>query len=319
MGQMKGISRALSLLKYIALIAVIAATLALAWLRWESGLPKDEWFTDRHGKMETAIVTPSVTQYGQLTESVTLESDSGLEVSFRVIRREEESAPQPVLMILGGHRTGADAVDLFGDVGDRAIVGIDYPYDGPEKVRSVATVLEAIPQARQAFLDTVPAVSLVIDWLFSQDWVDPNRIVLIGASLGVPFAATAAARDERISGLMLVHGAADNRMWLEVQVARRVDARLLHYPIATVLYWLAYGPQFDTKKFVAMLSPRPVLIVAARDDERTPPGQAEILFENARDPKRLRYTDGRHVQPNRAEIIAELLKIADEELSFLAR
>jgi fermentation-respiration switch protein FrsA (DUF1100 family) len=210
-----------------------------------------------------------------------------------------------------------DAVDLFGDVGGQAIVGVDYPYDGPEKAKGAAAIAQTIPLARRAFLDTVPAVSLVLDWLVDQDWVDENRVVLIGASLGVPFAAAVASRDQRVTGLVLVHGAADNRAWMEAQVARRIETKFLHYPLSTVLNWLAYGPIYDTRKYVATVSPRPVLIIGARHDERTPAGQSELLFDAAGDPRRLRFTAGQHIQPNRTEIITELLRITDEELAFL--
>ena len=316
---MKRIARLRSVLIYLVLAAVLAMTLSLTWLRWESSLPRDEWFTERQGRIESVVAERSTTVYGQLSESVSLLSDSGLRVSFRVIRNVVVDTPLPVLVILGGHRTGSDAVDLFGDVGDRAVVGVDYPYDGPEKARGVMTIARTIPLARQAFLDTTPAVSLIFDWLVEQDWADRNKMVVIGASLGVPFAAAAAARDERISGVMLVHGAADNRLWFQVQVARRIDAEFLHYPLATVLNWLAYGPLFDTGKNIAAVSPRPVLIIGARHDERAPPGQTEVLFDAAHDPKRLRWTEGRHVQPGRTEIIAELLRIAEEELPFLTQ
>ncbi|MCH7501960.1 MAG: prolyl oligopeptidase family serine peptidase [Proteobacteria bacterium] len=316
---MKRIARLRSVLIYLVLAAVLAMTLSLTWLRWESSLPRDEWFTERQGRIESVVAERSTTVYGQLSESVSLLSDSGLRVSFRVIRNVVVDTPLPVLVILGGHRTGSDAVDLFGDVGDRAVVGVDYPYDGPEKARGVMTIARTIPLARQAFLDTTPAISLIFDWLVEQDWADRNKMVVIGASLGVPFAAAAAARDERISGVMLVHGAADNRLWFQVQVARRIDAEFLHYPLATVLNWLAYGPLFDTGKNIAAVSPRPVLIIGARHDERAPPGQTEVLFDAAHDPKRLRWTEGRHVQPGRTEIIAELLRIAEEELPFLTQ
>ncbi len=316
---MKSIARVRSVLKYSVLVVVMLITLSLTWLRWESSQPRDDWFSERHGRIESVATEESITQYGQLAESVRLISDSGLQVSFRIIRDVETDALLPVLVILGGHRTGSDAVELFGDVGHRSIVGVDYPYDGPDKVKGVIPIARTIPLARQAFLDTVPAVSLLLDWLVEQAWVDKKRIILVGASLGVPFAATAAARDPRITALMLVHGAADNRLWFEVEVARRIDTELLHYPLATILYWLAYGPVLDTSKHVATISPRPVLIIGARDDERTPAGQTEILFDAARDPKRLRRTDGQHIQSNRTEIFAELRRIADEELEFLSQ
>jgi fermentation-respiration switch protein FrsA (DUF1100 family) len=165
----------------------------------------------------------------------------------------------------------------------------------------------------------VPAVSLTLDWLHDQAWADNGRIVMVGASLGVPFATRAAARDERIAGLLLVHGAADNRLWLQKNIARRIDSAVLQPVLATVMHWLAYGPLFDTERHVAAVSPRPVLIVGARDDERTPAGQTELLFDAAREPKLLRWTEGRHIEPGRPDIIVELLRIADEELPFLAR
>lgn len=307
------------LLVYLLLPVVLLVTFALVWLRWESAQPRDDWFDERQGRIDEVETETSPVDYDQLSESVRLVSNTGLRVSFRVVRRANRDAPLPVLLILGGHRTGGDAVDLIGDAGGRAIVAVDYPYDGPDKVRGMIATTKAVPLARQAILDTVPAVSLVIDWLLGQSWVDSERVVIVGASLGVPFAAAAAAREPRISGAILVHGAADNRLWLEAQVARRIETDALHFPLSNILSWLAYGPVFDTPKFVTRISPRPVVIVGATEDERTPAGQAELLFDSAGEPKRLRYTEGLHIQPNRADIVAELLHIADEELTFLTQ
>jgi hypothetical protein len=307
----------LKLVKYAILVVVMSVIVGLIWLRVESHLPRDAWFVERQGRLVAAVVTPSTTPQGQLTESVLLESDSGLSVSIRVIRSDPTGDPLPVLIVLGGHRTGSNAVDLFGFVGERAVVGVDYPYDGPERVKGVGQTLFALGKARRAFLDTVPAVALITDWVSQQAWADRQRIVVIGASLGVPFATKATARDARVRGAMLVHGAADNRLWLEAQVSRRVETAALHYPLSVLLHWLAYGPVLDTGEHIAGIAPRPVVIIGAREDERTPAGQAERLYELAGEPKRLRFTAGAHVEPGRVEIIAELLAIADEEIAFL--
>jgi dienelactone hydrolase len=302
-----------SLIKHVVITVVVIVVIGLTWLRWESHLPRDDWFDERRGQVDGEIIEDSITADGQLSAFVTLHSDTGLSFSFRVIRYPTDE-PLPVLLILGGHRTGSDAVELFGNVGRRAVVAMDYPYDGPERVRGLGPVLKTIPAARQAFLDTVPAVSLAVDWLLDQTWVDAEQLIIVGASLGVPFAATAAARDTRISGAILVHGAYDNRLWLQRQVERRVDAKILHWPMGTLLYWLAYGPVLNTPERAARISPRPVLIVGARNDERTPAGQTELLFAAAKEPKLLRWTGGRHIQPGRNEVVEELLRIADEEL-----
>ena len=316
---MRIITKVLSALKYLVLAVVLIITLAFIWLCWESSQPREDWFSERQGQIDTVHAEQSVTKFGQLSESVRLISNSGLQVSFRVIRKVHTDAPLPVFLVLGGHRTGSDAVELFGDVRDRAVVGMDYPYGGQDKVNGLIGTARMIPLARQAILDTTPAVLLVLDWLEEQAWVDQKRIIVIGASLGVPFAASAAARDQRIRSIVLVHGAADNRLWLKVEVARRIDTEILHSPLATILYWLAYGPVLDTSENIAAVSPRPVLIIGAREDERTPYSQVELLFETAHEPKHLRWTDGKHIQSNRKEIIVELLRIADEELPFLTQ
>ncbi|MDX1405293.1 MAG: prolyl oligopeptidase family serine peptidase [Woeseiaceae bacterium] len=298
---------------YGLIVIVMLATAALSWLRWESHQPRDEWFEARRGAIEHVYRDASEPDDGQLSEFVTLRSNTGLSVAFRVIRMPSDE-PLPTLLVLGGHRTGSDAVELFGNVGARAVVALDYPYDGPERVKGLVQTLQAIPAGRRGFLDTVPAVFLTVDWLQRQDWVDPKQLLIVGASLGVPFAATAASLDERISGAVLVHGAADNRLWLERQVERRIDAEFLHYPLGTILYWLAYGPVLDTPRRAARIAPRPVLVIGARDDERTPAGQTEMLFAAIGEPKLLRWTSGRHVQPGRNEVVDELLRIAEEEM-----
>lgn len=310
-------ARAVLLYGTLALLA--AAVLALAWLRWDAGRGREAWFDERSGRLASARVADSahIAQGELLAESVVLRANTGLEARFRVIRREE-AGPRPVLVLLGGHRTGSDAIELFDDIGERAVVALDYPYGGPDRVRGFGEFLSIVPQVRQAFLDLPPAISLTIDWLEEQPWARPEEIVMAGVSLGVPFAATAAARDERLRGLLLVHGAADNRLWLEQNLARQVEADWLRPSAATLLHWLAYGPQFDTVERVAAVSPRPVIVVGARDDERTPEAQTQRLFEAAREPKRLRWTEGGHVGPGRADIIDDLVRIVDEEWPVVA-
>lgn len=300
----------------VTLVAVLTAAAALAWLRWDAGQPREQWFAERHGQIRATSVEHLNAGQRQAAASVRLTSDSGLEVSLRVIRDASARDPLPVLVVLGGHRTGSSAVELFGEVGKRAVVALDYPYNGPQRVQGLVEAAQAIPLIRKAFLDTPPAVSLALDWLHDQPWVDTSRIIMVGASLGVPFAATAAARDDRLAGLLLVHGAADNRLWLQQNIARRVGAKFLQPAVATLLHWLAYGPVFSTKEHVAALAPRPVLIVGAREDERTPSDQTEALFDAAREPKMLRWTEGPHLDPGRSDIIEDVLEIVDEELPF---
>jgi len=295
---------------------VVAAALLLTWLRWDASRPRDDWWDARQGSLADVTAESLPVEGDMLATAVRLRSDTGVEVGLRVLRPAGSADPLPVMIILGGHRTGRDAVELVGEVRDCAVLALDYPYAGPERLRGLRQTLRALPRIRGALLDTPPALSLAMDWLHQQPWADRQRIVLIGVSLGVPFAAAATARDERFTGLAVVHGAADNQRWLEVNLARQIDARLFRGLLATVLNWLAYGPAYDTPRYLAAMSPRPVLVIGARDDERVPTGAPEQLFEAAREPKTLRFTEGLHVGPGRGDVIDELLAIADEELRF---
>jgi dienelactone hydrolase len=298
--------------------SVLIVCAALTWLYWDANRPLDAYFAARHGELVETRTTESTYSGGQEAHYLALRSDSGLRVSLRVLRKTGPARTLPVLVVLGGHRTGRDAVDLFADAGDKAVVAIDYPYDGPEKIHGIRETVRTVPLARKALIDTPPAVSLSIDWILEQEWADPQQVVIVGASLGVPFAAISAALDRRISGAILVHGAADNLSWLEAQLARRISNKVLHRPLATVIHWLAYGPTFNTATNVAKISPRPVVIIGAREDERTPAGQTEALYAAAGQPKLLRWTAGQHIEPGRGDVIAELLEIADEVLPFSA-
>lgn len=320
-GGSKGNAGAKSLvaLKRVACVLaafVVATVMLLTWLRWDGSRPRDDWWEARQGSLTGVTVERLPAEGNTLATAVRLRSDTGLEVGLRALRPAQSAGPLPVMIILGGHRTGRDAVELIGDVGDRAVVALDYPYNGPQRLRGFRQFLAALPEIREALLDTPPALSLALDWLYRQHWVDRDRVVMIGVSLGVPFAAAAAARDERFAALAAVHGAADNRRWLEVNLSRRIEAGHLQGFLATLLNWLVYGPAYATPRYLAAVSPRPVLIVGARDDERVPAGATEHLFEVAREPKTLRFTEGEHVRPERSNIIDELLAIADEELPF---
>ena len=164
----------LKTLKYLLLAVFAAVIIGLTWLRWESHKPRQDWWDERQGQLVGVATESGTTPFGQRTDSVTLKSDSGLQVFARVVRDKFPNGRLPVLVVLGGHRTGSDAVDLFGDVGDRVVVGVDYPYMGPEKVRGARQILSTLPLASRAFLETVPAVSLVLDWVTEQPWADTD-------------------------------------------------------------------------------------------------------------------------------------------------
>ena len=86
----------LKLLKYAVIAIVFVLVMSLAWLRWESHQPRTEYWQERHGQLIAIASEESTTPHGQLTETLTLGSDSGLQVLVRVIRDRQTNRRLPV-------------------------------------------------------------------------------------------------------------------------------------------------------------------------------------------------------------------------------
>ena len=298
-------------------VVLLLVTIGIGLYYIELAVPKYEYFLQRPGNLLEHAAIESEQAHG-LDESVHLVSSTGLEVDLRVLRPMHLSGEKlPVILMIGGHRTGKNAVDLVGMPQDIGYVAIDYPYHGSRSLRGFRQSVAAIPAIQQAFLDTPPALSLTLDWLLTQSWVDPDRIELVGISLGVPFAAVAGALDERFTRIWLIHGAGDNLRWLLHAAEPHVENPLLRGLASRTALLLVYGNSFDTKKWISDIAPRPLIIVAAREDERVPLEAQQSLIDAAESEfVELIWVEGGHVHPNRQ---AELERLLDVVLSRVTR
>lgn len=270
---------------------------------------KHEYFAARRAAVSTVEVAPARAEPGGfLSQAVRVRGDNGLTVDLRVLRPEGDKVRRPLVVLLGGHRTGRDAVDLLGAPGPFVVAALDYPYDGPERPRGWRQSLATIPAARRALLDTPPAVWLALDWLVAQPWVDPARVELVGVSLGVPFAAVAGAMEPRFRRVWLIHGGAGNREWLEHNLGTKVKSDRLRHLAGGLGYLLAHGPTFDAGYWAPRIAPRPVVIIGAREDRRLPARLVERLHTSAGAPKELIWTEGGHID-RRPEAVQRLLDI----------
>jgi hypothetical protein len=302
-------------LGWAALVLLLSALAGAAWWLADHARPRHEVFVDRRGAGVEAVPEPMVDEAGGFTsQAVRLYADSGLRVDVRVLRPAIQHDPLPVIVLLGGHRTGRDAVELVGHPGNTVMVALDYPYHGAVAINSTASFFRGIREIQQALLDTPAAASVVLDWLEGQDWADTGRAELVGVSFGTPFVAVAGALDERFRRVWIIHGGAGNRGWIEHNLRDRIPRGWLRPVSASLVHLLVYGSSFDTEDWVARISPRPVVIIGARDDERLPEHKVENLYRAAQPPKELLWTDGGHVDPRRPDLVQSLLEIVQARL-----
>lgn len=294
--------------RWIVVIAICklgAALLAALWLL-RSPAP---YFERRQGRLIAVDARVAVQDDATSEQTVQLRSSGGLDIEL-AIRRPAAAEPSPIrrplFLILGGHERGKGAGALIGDTRGAVFASLEYPFTGNHRAKGIAVVAE-VPAIRNALYDTPPAVSLALDYLLSRPDVDPTRVELVGASFGAPFATIAAARDRRVTRLWLAHGGGDTRRMIARGLERDVPMAVLRVPLSYLANILASGPRFTPEKWIADVSPRPVVMLNATEDEKIPRESVDLLFASAREPKELVWLPGRHMQGNRPEVLRPLV------------
>jgi hypothetical protein len=298
-------------LRRFVLIALAAVVAIAAVYVLELAIPKRDYFVERRGTIETVDLVESA-DGGVVQQAIRLESSTGLAVDMRLVRPAVEPGETlPVIVVMGGEGTGKNAVDLVGAPQGIAYLALDYPYEGDQELDAFWESLTAIPGIQQAFLDSPPAMSLALDWAQQQDWFDAGNVELVGASLGVPFTAVAGALDTRFTRVWLLHGGAKNVPWVMYVGRRYVENEFLRGLLARAALLLVYGNSFETLDWIPAIAPRPLVIVAAKDDDFVPPEAQQPFVEAALASEHIEivWTDGRHIRPTRREELQQLLDI----------
>jgi len=190
------------------------------------------------------------------------------------------------------------------------LASVEYPYDVRGLPRGFAW-LWRFPGIRRAMLDTPPAILLLAQYLYVREDVDPDRVTILGASFGAPFAVAAAATDRRIAGVALIHGGGDIESMVTGVLEGNVPVRTV--PFVSRLIALGLAP-LEPTKYAGMIAPRPLLMLNATDDETIPRESTLALYHAARRPKRLVWHATRHVALSEPGVIDDLL---DEVLVWM--
>ena len=273
-------------------------------------VPRHDYFIDRVGQIARSDYQITTTS-SVVNETLRLHSTTGLKVDMRVMRPVESTERKlPVLLLVGGHITGKDAVDLVGEPSGVAFAAIDYPYEGNPTPDGTWQFIANMPHIQQTFLDAPPALALALSWIIEQPWADPQRIELVGVSLGVPFAAVAGATEKRFSRVWLMHGGGDNVRWLEHVGREHIDNPTLRRIAVRVGLLFVYGNSLDTMDWIQEIAPRPLVIVAAHDDDYVPRESQEPLVAAAKSEYiDIIWTEGLHIRPDRPAELQQLLDI----------
>lgn len=177
------------------------------------------------------------------------------------------------------HGSGGDHCDLAAEVQilGRAGFGV-LAFDWPGHGESQGDIQWAESERL--------ALKGAIDWLGAQSGVDPQRIGVLGFSMGGLIVTQVAAEDARLRAVALA-GTPHNP---------REQTRWEYRRWGFVTEWPAFyaiqrsGLNLDQgipEELVARIAPRPLLLVSGGKDEVVPPWMSERLYRAAAEPKRL--------------------------------
>ena len=248
-----------------------------------------ERFMERKGDLARSEERLAGEDGAHLHFDVTLESSTGISVNG-FLKTPSGGGPHPAFLILGGVRTGRKTLEYIGYTRGIVMLALDYPYEGKTSRMSVGEFLGSVPSIRRAVLDTAPAASMAVDYLLERDDVDPGRIIVIGGSLGAFFVPAHAAIDDRPAAAVMIYGAGDIQ---SILAASHDMPRLAARPAG----WLGavlLSP-VEPLKYAHLISPRPLLMISGRNDERIPERCSRLLHEAAGEPKTVRWIDTGHV------------------------
>ena len=297
-----------------ALWTTLAVLVALAVAGWLLGLylsrDKTHVFHQVRGTYRDAAVIESWRSGESDVRLVGLRNHRGETPATAYVRRPAELAPDyKIVLIYAGAKTRERILELVPDRPDVVLLAPQYPYQSP---RGLWQSLRLPHDIRLAAYRTVAGGMLAVSFLEETEGLDPDRVTVIGSSVGTAFAALHGALDERVPRVILIHGGGDFPRIIRFMERGRgrpwsgeAKARLAAIFVDT----------FDPIHHVHRIAPRELILIGARDDGYFPAASTEDLYARAGEPKSLIWTDTDHVRSRKSEVLEQVLALVDERIT----
>jgi dipeptidyl aminopeptidase/acylaminoacyl peptidase len=133
-------------------------------------------------------------------------------------------------------------------------------------------------------------VGAMASFLGSLEGVDPRRVCARGSSMGGFMAIQAAATSDAIAGAIAICPAGAEHLLRRLR-SGDLEMRLEPDGAEGLTAWLG---EHDLRDAVALMGPKPLLLVHARGDERIPAEHSEELYAHAREPRKIVVLPGGH-------------------------
>ena len=303
-------------LAVLVLGAIFAAAGVLIWLRSEDPMALAKTPVPPYQASEVARGTIEKDGARRLYTDYRLASPGRPPVSFTVSLPEEAAVgPMPVLLIVGGLRSGRENLERLPSFGANALISFEYPHRDiiRDKSRGAPERLLHVYRSSRA---TAEQLAAIIRWAGAEQWADARRIGLLGYSLGAMVAPVAHVK-AKASGIhhgvtILAFGGAD--LGTIVPRVLKIKSPFLEAPTA----WIggALLNAVEPAHFLPVIESQ-VLIIHAERDELIPPASQRLLERLTPDPKWVVTMPGDHIDPRDPAVL--LAVVAETTRWLIAR
>lgn len=278
-------------------------------------------FRDARGELVRADTTFAGMRGRYSRFLVRLESDTRLVATGQLLvpsgaETQDDTSSQvvmPAVLLNDGRELDSRVLEYLPDeFGDIVVLSLDYPEELPYELELSGAMSD--PDRLLQAAERVPAMfALGGAYLATRADVDRSRVAVAATSFAVPFAVIAAAADESFRNVALTYGAGDLASVLAANVRMRpaflrsVAAKLAMRPFRSL----------EPERYVARVSPRPIVMVNGADDPQMPREAVEALYDAAREPKSLVWLRTGHLMPGDTALIRALVDTALARLPVL--
>jgi dienelactone hydrolase len=234
----------------------------------------------------------------------------------------------PVVLVFGGFENAARVLDLFTVQKRWVLASFDYPFRGRRPLRFPESVFDVREARRMVRLTPIAMRELVRRVSELEPSVDSARRILVGASLGGPFAVQAASQlsSGELGALVLVHSFGDVRVAATASLKALCQRAFPAFPaVASLLgrifgqgVWKILGSPDPVRDAHHLPEGLRVYFLRAGEDSRIPALAVDRLEEALRQaPIRLdvERQAGDHLRPGDRAQLQEALKAVDAWLS----
>ncbi|NGX35139.1 MAG: hypothetical protein K1060chlam1_01509 [Candidatus Anoxychlamydiales bacterium] len=238
-------------------------------------------------------------------EDIILNAQKFGDIRFSVSYPKDLTQNENILLLLDGLETGKDSLKYVPHPDNFIIIGYEFQKELHRLTKK--SVFLHLPSTRKAVLDVPFQLLGIVDWVKKQPWGKKN-VIIIGVSFGAIFVPAtyhlAEMNNIELSSGIIAFGGAG---LYDIYYANLRNYKILRKPLAYAAS-LIFKP-IDPIYHLPYIHGR-FLIINGTQDKNIPLKSAKLLQELTPEPKTIINIDAPHLDPDRKDIINEVVEIS---------